>query len=133
MFPDKFQSILEVRMNSFITEGAGRLRQIFFADIYDHFINFHKIYTFNSFVSCQFTDCATITGANYKYLFDVRMNCHRHVDNHFMVDEFVFFCQHHKPVKSQKTAEFFGFKNIYSLKLALSTKKLFINFYGKLN
>ena len=56
-----------------------------------------------------------VPAADHQDIFHTRMNCHRHMNDHLIINKFVTFCQHYISVQSQHTAKFRCLKNINSL------------------
>jgi hypothetical protein len=71
-------------------------------------------------ISAQFTDRSAIPGPDDQHPFDIRIGCHRYMDDHIVINELIFFCYHHQSVKREKLAKFFGMENINALKFALT-------------
>jgi hypothetical protein len=50
---------------------------------------------------------------------------------HFVVDEFVFFGQHHVAVQREEAPKLVGFKDVYALEIAMPAENLVVYTNGK--
>ena len=76
----------------------------------------------------QLARYTAVAAADYQYLAHMRMHCHRHMDNHFVINKFVLFRKDYGTVTADKATEFLGFKNVYSLEIRIRTEKLLFDF-----
>ena len=123
---DKFQAVLIMDVNPLILQLTGDPGKKALTYLNDLFVDLHKVNMLNLRVFHKLPDRAAVSGADDEHAFHVRMNRHRHMNNHLMVDELVLLGQHHIAVQHKESAELRRFKNINSLKFALSAVKLLI-------
>ena len=113
-----------MKMYSSVIQSAGISRKIGTTGLNNHRIHFYQINMTHSVISGQFTDNATISGADHQNIFCFFMDRHRHMRDHLIINKFVTLCQHYISVQSQHTAKFRCLKNINSLIITLSGKEL---------
>ena len=69
-------------------------------------VGLHNVNAANRFVFYQLPDCSAVACADYQNATHVRMDRHRHMGEHFMVDEFVFLGQKQLAVKHENSPVF---------------------------
>ena len=116
-----------------VQPGACGLGQVSAADLDNVRVDLDHVDVLNVFVAGQLADDTAVTGTDDQHFFDVRMHGHGHMHDHFVIDEFVLFGQHHIAVQRQETAEFGRLKDINALKLALTGVELAVNADGQLD
>ena len=94
-------------------------------------IKLRHVYGFYCIILCKLPYRSTVAAADYENGFYVRMNRHRHMDNHFMVNKLVPFRRKKLTVKHKHLSVILCFKYFYLLKIAFLGKKLFFNLHGK--
>ena len=114
-----------------IIEAAGSLWEIFFAYLNDQLVDLNQVDLFNFLVAGQFSDNAAVSGADDQHLFDIGMNCHWNVGNHFVIDKLILLGQHHVAVEGEESSKFRRFKDIDALKLTFSAVKLTVHTNGE--
>lgn len=128
---DEFEAVFVVDGEARVAEAAGGLRQVFAADFDDEFVDFDEVDVFDGRVAQKFADGAAVAAADDEDAPGVGIDAHGDVRDHFVVDEFVFFGEHHVAVKGQEAAEFARVEDVDALEFAFAGVELAIYFDGE--
>ena len=116
-----------INMHTRIIQTACHLWKIFSAHLHKKWICLYHINLLHRIIFRKFSYNTAVSSADYKYLFHLRMHCHRHMTDHLMIDKLVFFGEHQISVYNKNFAKLFRLKHIDSLYLTLSRKHLIIH------
>ena len=120
----KAQAVLIVDAHPYIIKPAGIVREILAADIDKHLVGLDHIDNFNLVIIGKFACNTAVAAANDKHPFDIRVDGHRHMDDHLIIGELIFFRKDHASVGGQKAPEFRRIKDVNTLKIAGGTVEL---------
>ena len=87
----KFQSVLIINTDSFICQSAGIVREKFFTDFNKNAVRLDHINFFDFFIMAQLSCHTAVPAADHQDIFHTWMNCHRHMNDHLIINKLIFF------------------------------------------
>ena len=120
----KLQTVLIIHGHPVVIKPVCILRKMFPARIDKQLVRLDYINMLYLLIIRQLSRHSAVPAAQHQYIFDMRMHRHRHMDNHFIVNKFIFLRKYHISVRGQYFSEFRRLENIQPLKFALRAKQL---------
>ena len=128
-----FQAVLEVKLYSGIVKTAGSEGEIFLRHFHDFLIDLDHVDVLDGIVADELSDDTAIAGADHKCFSRIRMNAHRDVHHHLVIDKFILLGEHHIAVECEKTSELRRLENIDLLEVTLAAVELLADLDRKLD
>ncbi len=127
----EFQPVLVVDGDARVAEAARRLRQVFAADLDDELVDLDEVDMADAGIAHELAHGTAVAATDDEYVAYVRVDAERHVGDHLVVDELVFFREHHVAVEREEAAEFLGVEDIDALEFTAARVELTVDLDGE--
>ena len=97
------------------------------AGFHDLGVHLHEVDALDPVIAGQLPHNAAVPGTDDQNILGLLVHRHGHMDDHFIVDEFVPFGQHHVAVQREHPSELRGLKDIDALVIALLGVELLVH------
>ena len=125
------EAIFVVDGDARVRKAARRLRQVLLADLDDELIDLDEVDVAHCRVAQELAHRATVAAADDEDVVRIRIDAHRHVRDHLVVDELIHLRQHHVAVERQEAAELLRVEDVDALEFAAARVELAVHLDGE--
>ena len=116
---DELECVFVIDMHAAVIHTAGVAGQVGAASFNNLGVHFHQVNALHTVIAGQFPHNAAIARADDEDVLCASVHRHRHMGDHFIVNELIALRQHDIAVQRKHPAKFRRFKNINALVVTL--------------